>query len=81
MPLTADLAECGWITFPLACFMQIQSRGLPDNLTGPIRVMIIEGLDENLCCGTHVSNLAHLQVGGISRVTCVSGVSVSPLSM
>ncbi|XP_067944697.1 alanyl-tRNA editing protein Aarsd1-like [Watersipora subatra] len=40
---------------------KIKSRGLPDNLTGPIRVMTIDGIDENLCCGTHVSNTSHLQ--------------------
>ena len=24
--------------------------------------MSIKGVDENMCCGTHVSNLSHLQV-------------------
>ncbi|KAK6183026.1 hypothetical protein SNE40_010580 [Patella caerulea] len=36
-------------------------RGLPDDHVGPIRVLNIEGVDSNLCCGTHVSSLAHLQ--------------------
>ncbi|KAF6040492.1 AARSD1 [Bugula neritina] len=41
---------------------KIKTRGLPENIAGPLRVMTIEGIDVNLCCGTHVSNLAHLQV-------------------
>uniref|UniRef100_A0A671TY07 Alanyl-tRNA synthetase domain containing 1 n=1 Tax=Sparus aurata TaxID=8175 RepID=A0A671TY07_SPAAU len=38
------------------------SRGLPDDHAGPIRIVDIEGVDANMCCGTHVSNLSHLQV-------------------
>uniref|UniRef100_A0A4W4E041 Alanyl-transfer RNA synthetases family profile domain-containing protein n=1 Tax=Electrophorus electricus TaxID=8005 RepID=A0A4W4E041_ELEEL len=38
------------------------SRGLPDDHAGPIRIIDIEGVDANMCCGTHVSNLSHLQV-------------------
>lgn len=38
------------------------SRGLPVDLSGPIRVIKIEGIDSNMCCGTHVRNLAQLQV-------------------
>ncbi|KAL7011821.1 hypothetical protein ACKWTF_014474 [Chironomus riparius] len=38
------------------------SRGLPVDLSGPIRVIKIEGIDSNMCCGTHVKNLAQLQV-------------------
>ena len=38
------------------------SRGLPIDLSGPIRVINIEGVDSNMCCGTHVSNLAQLQM-------------------
>lgn len=38
------------------------SRGLPLDLSGPIRVINIEGVDSNMCCGTHVTNLAQLQV-------------------
>uniref|UniRef100_F6S764 Alanyl-tRNA synthetase domain containing 1 n=2 Tax=Ornithorhynchus anatinus TaxID=9258 RepID=F6S764_ORNAN len=41
---------------------KVRSRGLPDDHAGPIRVVNIEGLDSNLCCGTHVCNLAELQV-------------------
>lgn len=38
------------------------SRGLPVDLSGPVRVINIGGLDSNMCCGTHVTNLAQLQV-------------------
>lgn len=38
------------------------SKGLPLDLSGPIRVINIEGVDSNMCCGTHVSNLAQLQM-------------------
>ncbi|XP_054156494.1 alanyl-tRNA editing protein Aarsd1-B-like isoform X2 [Oppia nitens] len=34
---------------------------IPEDQSGPIRVITIEGVDENTCCGTHVSNLSHLQ--------------------
>uniref|UniRef100_A0AAY4A6G7 Threonyl/alanyl tRNA synthetase SAD domain-containing protein n=1 Tax=Denticeps clupeoides TaxID=299321 RepID=A0AAY4A6G7_9TELE len=36
-------------------------RGLPVDHAGPIRIIDIEGVDANMCCGTHVSNLSHLQ--------------------
>ncbi|XP_033105738.1 alanyl-tRNA editing protein Aarsd1-A-like isoform X2 [Anneissia japonica] len=39
----------------------IRSRGLPDDHVGPVRVVEIQGIDSNMCCGTHVSNLSHLQ--------------------
>ncbi|KAM7381888.1 hypothetical protein PAMA_012646 [Pampus argenteus] len=41
---------------------KVRSRGLPEDHAGPIRIIDIEGIDENMCCGTHVSNLSHLQV-------------------
>ncbi|KAL0984187.1 hypothetical protein UPYG_G00138270 [Umbra pygmaea] len=41
---------------------KVRSRGLPDDAVGPIRIIDIEGVDSNMCCGTHVSNLSHLQV-------------------
>ncbi|XP_030919983.1 alanyl-tRNA editing protein Aarsd1 [Geospiza fortis] len=40
----------------------VRSRGLPDDHAGPVRVVDIKGIDSNLCCGTHVSNLSDLQV-------------------
>uniref|UniRef100_A0A3Q2QZ97 Alanyl-tRNA synthetase domain containing 1 n=1 Tax=Fundulus heteroclitus TaxID=8078 RepID=A0A3Q2QZ97_FUNHE len=41
---------------------KVRSRGLPDDHAGPIRIIDIEGVDANMCCGTHVTNLSHLQV-------------------
>ncbi|XP_058140289.1 alanyl-tRNA editing protein Aarsd1 isoform X2 [Dasypus novemcinctus] len=41
---------------------QVRGRGLPDDHAGPIRVVTIKGVDSNMCCGTHVSNLSDLQV-------------------
>ena len=37
------------------------TRGLPADHVGQIRVIEIQGVDSNLCCGTHVSNLSQLQ--------------------
>ena len=36
------------------------TRGLPEDHTGPVRVVSIQGVDTNLCCGTHVSNTSQL---------------------
>ncbi|CUG86550.1 tRNA synthetase, putative [Bodo saltans] len=38
-----------------------RSRGIPDDVTGPIRLIDIEGQDVCTCCGTHLENLAELQ--------------------
>jgi len=37
------------------------TRGLPDDVAGPIRIVEIVGMEDNLCCGTHVENLIQLQ--------------------
>lgn len=37
-------------------------RGLPNDHVGYIRVINIEDLESNMCCGTHVKNLSQLQV-------------------
>ncbi|KAI6648684.1 hypothetical protein LOD99_7911 [Oopsacas minuta] len=42
-------------------FNLVRSRGLPSGSVGPIRVVDMQGVDVNMCCGTHVSNLSHLQ--------------------
>lgn len=54
---------------------QVRSRGLPDDHAGPIRIIDIEGVDANMCCGTHVSNLSHLQVQ-----TCETSRFLEPVS-
>lgn len=40
---------------------EVRTRGLPEDHEGSIRVVTIEGIDCNMCCGTHVNNLSHLQ--------------------
>lgn len=39
----------------------VRTRGLPEGLTGPVRLVEIEGIDLNTCGGTHVANTAELQ--------------------
>ena len=39
-----------------------KTRGLPDDVTGAVRVIKMGDLDSNMCCGTHVRNLSQLQV-------------------
>lgn len=38
----------------------IRSRGLPEDFSGPVRLVEIEGVDTNTCGGTHVANTAEL---------------------
>ncbi|XP_030756279.1 alanyl-tRNA editing protein Aarsd1-B [Sitophilus oryzae] len=38
------------------------ARGLPEDHKGGIRVIRIEDVEGNMCCGTHVTNLGQLQV-------------------
>ncbi|KAJ6637663.1 Alanyl-tRNA editing protein Aarsd1 [Pseudolycoriella hygida] len=38
------------------------TRGLPKDHVGDIRVVTFDGIESNMCCGTHVKNLAELQV-------------------
>lgn len=40
---------------------QVRGGDLPDDHAGPIRIIDIVGIDADKCCGTHVSNLSHLQ--------------------
>jgi misacylated tRNA(Ala) deacylase len=40
----------------------LRSRLLPKGLTGKIRLVSIDGVDLNTCCGTHVKNLSQLQM-------------------
>jgi misacylated tRNA(Ala) deacylase len=47
------------------------TRGLPEDRHGPTRIIMIEGLDANMCCGTHVPNLSMLQ--------CIKLLQTEPL--
>lgn len=38
------------------------TRGLPEGHKGSVRVVQIGDIDNNMCCGTHVTNLAQLQL-------------------
>lgn len=40
---------------------ELRSRGIPEGVE-EVRVIEIEGLDVNTCCGTHVANTAQLQL-------------------
>ncbi|XP_055860367.1 alanyl-tRNA editing protein Aarsd1-B-like [Biomphalaria glabrata] len=40
---------------------KFRGLGLPADHVGSVRVLSIEGIDDALCCGTHVSNLSHIQ--------------------
>ena len=42
--------------------IKVRSRLLPTGLTGPIRLIEIQGTDLNTCCGTHVPTLGQLQM-------------------
>ncbi len=46
----------------LKCYRLHQelTKKLPED-HGPVRVVSIQGIDNNMCCGTHVTNLSHLQ--------------------
>lgn len=39
-----------------------KTRGLPNDHVGPVRVIDIQNIDQNMCCGTHVNNLSQLQM-------------------
>jgi Ser-tRNA(Ala) deacylase AlaX len=49
----------------------VRSRGLPEGFDGAVRLIEIEGIDLNTCGGTHVTNLAQLQVMSLLRVESV----------
>jgi len=40
---------------------EVHSRGVPEGLE-VLRLVEIEGVDLNTCCGTHVENLSHIQM-------------------
>jgi Ser-tRNA(Ala) deacylase AlaX len=63
----------------------VRTRGLAEGFAGPIRLVVIDGIDLNTCGGTHVRSLAELQavvllgterVRGGTRVSFVVGERV-----
>lgn len=56
VPVVVNLCELGDKALENA-----RTRGLPDDVAGPIRIVEIVGIESDLCCGTHVSNLGQLQ--------------------
>jgi Ser-tRNA(Ala) deacylase AlaX len=51
----------------------VRTRGVPDTVTGPIRLIEIEGIDLNTCGGTHIENTHQLQLFKALSVERVSG--------
>lgn len=54
--VTVDVYQC------IDDLKGIRARGLPNDHEGDVRVITIDGIESNMCCGTHVSNLSQLQV-------------------
>lgn len=48
-------------------------RDLPEDVVGPIRVVTIEGIESNRCCGTHVKHLGQLQAVKLLNVEKTKG--------
>lgn len=42
--------------------MSVRTRGVPAHVEGPIRLIEIDGLDQNTCGGTHVQHTGELQL-------------------
>lgn len=40
---------------------EVKTRGLPDGVVDNIRVIEIQGVEKNMCCGTHLSNTSEIQ--------------------
>ncbi|KAF0989206.1 hypothetical protein HZS_1093, partial [Henneguya salminicola] len=36
-------------------------NGIPQDIAEPVRIIVIKDIDANMCCGTHVENLAQIQ--------------------
>jgi len=51
----------------------IRCRGLPEGTKWPVRVVEIDEVDANLCCGTHVKRLSDLQAIKITHSEKVKG--------
>jgi len=50
-------------------------KGLPSDYTGGVkRVVVIDGVDRNPCCGTHLPSLHNLQLFRIAKCESSTGV-------
>lgn len=66
LPITVDIHE------NTETVGDAKSRGLPAD-SGPIRVIKIGDIDANMCCGTHLSNTAQLQVIKLMNIEKTKG--------
>lgn len=41
---------------------EVKARGLPEDILDPIRVIEIQGIEKNMCCGTHLTNTSEIQL-------------------
>lgn len=57
-----------WIEVSDPEMQSIRCRGLPDNVVGAVRVLEIDGVDQNLCCGTHVKSTTDIQFVKVLKV-------------
>ncbi|XP_039264644.2 alanyl-tRNA editing protein Aarsd1-like [Styela clava] len=55
-PVTVHVTEVG-----STLLENVRARGLPEDHVGSVRIIDINGVDANMCCGTHVKNLSDLQ--------------------
>jgi alanyl-tRNA synthetase len=64
-----------------AALAEASTRGLPEGHSGAVRVVQIgQDIDSNMCCGTHVTNLAQLQVSSIEYFYVMLHISLTCLS-
>jgi hypothetical protein len=62
-----------WLEKDSEEFKSIRTRALPDCVTGQIRIMSIEGVDNNTCCGTHVKTTSHLEMVKLLEAETIKG--------
>lgn len=53
--------------------MEVRSRGLPEGVMGPIRIVEIDGIDKSACGGTHVSRLGQVRAVKLLRTQRARG--------
>jgi len=57
IPVSVDVVELDSPKLKTA-----RGRNLPEDVKGQIRIVTMDGVESNVCCGTHVSSLSQLQV-------------------